>query len=279
MNGSLRVLKARRLHGFALPMVVMVIMVMGVMVGVMLDRQNAQMLVYQRQLESYSSHHTTAGFGEAIEAWLRSNSPRLLRNSLGQEGAAFELAVEGGQTVRVSFLDAQGLALADLAGLPDTQVLMGREMLIRMRQSLGADAARWTRLDGPLAISVRSAPEEVMRAAAETALSGDGDADSLVSEILKAREEAGAEPVDMNAVMASANVPEAMQARVRSMFAGETVLWQGLAEVVGSASSFQEPVRYRFWANVRSGTRAGSDGASLLRSSSSILRWERVQNQ
>lgn len=266
-----------RRRGFALAMALIVILILGIMVGVILDRHNAQMLTVKRQLDAYAMHHVTAGLGESIDAWKNSNGSKPLREVLGPQGHAFDLTLEGGQNVRVSLYEAQGLALADLAGLPSEQLTMGRDILIRLRQTLGADAGRYTRMEGPLAVSLRTAPREVLLAAAESALRGAGDAESLVDALMAARVEAGDEPMDLNRVLADAEVDADARARVALVVATDTVLWRGVAELEIPAGTWppRDPVVYQFWANIRP-TRGNQSNASLLQRQSVILRWERV---
>lgn len=265
-------------RGFALALVIVLIMMLSVMVVVLLERQNAQMLSYRRQLDAYSMHHATAGFGEAIEAWLRNNGPTPLRRALGPGGHAFDLSVDGGAPVRVTLFEAQGLALADLTGLPEEQIAMGRELLMRIEEEYGAEAARYTRLEGPLAVSIRSAPREILLAAAATALHEEGDPERLVDLLLEARDAAGDEPIDLNRAILDAEVPMQARARVVQLFAAETVLWRGTAELLETQPSWppREPLIYQFWANIKGGRRATGDDSSLLQRSTSILRWERM---
>lgn len=264
--------------GFALAFVLVLILALSAMIVVMLERQGAQSLTYKRQIDSYSMHHTTAGFSEAIEAWLRNNGQTPLRRMIGPGGHAFDISMNGGLPVRVSLYEAQGLALADLSGLPEEQITMGRELLIRMREKYGAEAERYTRTDGPLAISIRSASEEMLRTAAEVALKDSGDPDKLVDVMLRAREGGNDDDMDITKIVNEAEVENELRARVASMFATETTLWRGTAELMEPAgSSVTEPLVYQFWANIRSGSRSSRDAGSLLQRSTSILRWERMQ--
>ncbi|MFZ4573455.1 MAG: hypothetical protein ACOYN0_03595 [Phycisphaerales bacterium] len=270
--------KVRRRRGFILAFVLVLIMALSVLIVVMLQRQNAQMLAYKRQLEAYAMHHATAGFGEAIEAWQKNNVNTPVRQMIGPGGHIFDLTIEGGSPVRVSLFDAQGGALADLTGLSEEQILMGRELLMKLRDRLGADAVRYTRLDGPLAIGIRTAPQEVLLAAAEVALGSEGDPERLVELMMTARQDAGSDPIDINGVLTEAEIPIELRSRVVQLFAGETTLWRGTAELIEPAGSdrSREPLIYQFWANIRDRRRAGSSDSGLD-SASSILRWERVQ--
>src|SRR4051812_26592877 len=106
---------ARR--AFALPMVLMLVLISGVLLAVMIDRQGAQALTVQRELDSYTFHHISRGVQEAIEAWIRNNGNNDIAGALDVDGHAFDLQVEGGQLVRISFYEAQDTVLAELAGL------------------------------------------------------------------------------------------------------------------------------------------------------------------
>jgi hypothetical protein len=263
--------------GFALAFVLVLILALSAMVVVMLERQSAQSLTYKRQTDSYAMHHTTAGFSEAIEAWLRNNGQTPLRRMIGTGGHAFDISMSGGLPVRVSLYEAQGMPLAELSGLPEEQISMGREMLVHLREKYGVDAERYTRTDGPLAISIRSASQEILLAAAEIAMREEGDPEKLVDVMIRARESGNDDDMDITKIVNEADVPPSARPRVASLFVTETTLWRGTAELVEPSGSFEDPVVYEFWANIRSGSKSSRDTGSLLQRSTSILRWERMQ--
>jgi len=266
-------------RAFALPLAVMLVLVSSIMIVVMLERQQAQQLTVQRELEGYTFHHLTRGFGETFEVWLRSAGARNLRESLGTNGHAFDLTVEGGQSVKVSMFDAQGSVLTDLSGLTDDQVLLGRSMLRSLRQQAGADWERYTRKEGPLAVSVRGSPREVLLAAADAAFASSGDPEAFVAALIDARDTAGDEPIDLVAIMAAADLSPDMRARVASVFAVDPALWRGLAEAdTPNVWPPRPPVRYQFWSVVRP-TAQARDGSAALQRTSLIIRWERLQSR
>lgn len=268
-----------RRNAFALPLALVLVLVSSVMIVVMLERQQAQQLTVQRELEGYTFHHITKGFGETFEVWLRSAGARNIREALGTNGHAFDLSVEGGQSVKVSLYDGQGTVLADLAGLTDDQILLGRAMLRSLQQQTGADWKRYTRREGPLAVSIRGSPREVLLAAADAALSESGDPESLVSALEDARDSAGDEPIDLAAVMDAADLPPEVRAKVASVFAVDPALWRGVATAESPGTwPPRPPVQYQFWSVVRS---SGSmrDPSAALQRSSLIIRWERLQSR
>jgi len=253
------------------------VLVSSVMIVVMLERQQSQQLTVQRELEGYTFHHITKGFGEAFEAWLRSSRGQSvpIRQRLGSDARAFDLSVDGGQSVSISLYDGQGSVLADFSGLTDDQVLLGRTMLTSLRQQAGADWKRFTRRDGPVGVSVRSAPREVLLAAADAALSDSGDPEALVNALIDARSAAGDEPIDLASAMDAADLPPESRARVQLLFAAEPGLWRGIAEAETPGTwPPRPPTLYQFLAITRSGRQNAE-----LRRTSLIIRWERLQSR
>jgi len=265
-----------RPRAFALPVALVLVMVSSVMIVVMLERQQVQQLTVQRELEGYTFHHITKGFGEAFESWLRLANGQSVRERLSADGNAFDLSVEGGQAVKLSLFDGQGSVLADLSGLTDDQILLGRAMLTSLRQQAGADWKRYTRRDGPIGVSVRSAPREVLLAAADAALSDSGDPESLVNALMDARSAAGDETIDLAAAMDAADLPPETRARVSTLFAVEPSLWRGVAEAETPGTwPPRPPTLYQFWAVARAGRGQNAE----LRRTSLIIRWERLQSR
>jgi hypothetical protein len=94
---------------------------------------------------------------------------------------------------------------------------------------------------------------------------------------MAAQQEAGTEPMDLNRVLADAEVDADARARVAMVIVTDTVLWRGVAELEVPAGTWppRDPVAYQFWANIRP-LRGNQSGASQLERQSFILRWERV---
>jgi hypothetical protein len=271
-----------RRRAFAMVIVLMLLAVSGVVIAYMLDRQNAQSRTVAREMESYTFHHISRGIQEAVEAWIRGNGNNSIVPALEEDGHAFDLMVEGGQTVEVYFQDAQGAVLADFAGLTGDNLDMAIDILIELRRSESRRAAEFVRREGPVAISVNTAPEPVLSAVITTVL----DpllASSLTREILAAR--AGAEPVDrakLEQIFRDVEVPGASIPKLQSLLAVEPVLWQVIAQVKTPEGVWPPPrgqIRYGGLAIIgTAGGTAARNRSGDLQRSSSMISWENLSD-
>lgn len=268
-----------RPRGFALPMVIMLVLVAGVMIAVMLERNIAQWLTTQRQYESYTFGHATRGIGEAVDAWIRTNGPNPIADALDPDGRAFDLVTDGGRTLHVYLYDGQGLALADLSGLRTEAHASGMKILSALRAAQGAEAARFTRREGPLAVSVNAAPPEVITAVVDSVLEGQGTKD-VVAELLSRRGGSGDRVLDnegLNRTIADTPVDEDRKARLAALLTASPVLWRVEAESESGATGVRGD-RYRAWAvisRVSASTPAADRGMAVQRAVS-VFGWEKV---
>lgn len=288
--------------GFALPMVLLLVMVGGIMIAFMLERQSGQSLIVNRQLDAYQSHHIGRGFREAIEAWLTSNGTTKLSESLDGDGHAFDLAVDTGsrskaaETVRVSMYDGQGTILADLTGITGQSRELGQAILDRLREDARRESPAkiraMIRRDGPLAVSAGSASPEVLQIVAAAATDGERG-DEVAKEVMRARESGILDITALNDAFSRAGVSPEARIKLGQAFVPEANLWRIEAEVVRRFSAGasggrvdeneDESVRYGGWAMIRSGRGGGGGpglgglgGGNVPQSRTAMISWERL---
>jgi hypothetical protein len=272
---------ARR-RGFALPLVILLALVGGIMVAVMIDRQVAQALTTQRQYESYQFAHATRGVGEAIDAWIRSNQGKPIADALDVDGWAFDLAAQGGGAVKVFLFDGQGLALADLSGLRGEVADSGFEILRALRELHPAEASRLIRREGPLAVSVNAAPPQVLEAVVDSVLVGQGTRD-VVAEI--AAQRGGTRVIDdekLARIIGDSTAPAELKSRLSGLLTASPILWRVEAQAFSRATGTRGP-RYRAWAvisRVPQRAAAGTaDRGSSVQRTVSVFGWERLEDR
>jgi hypothetical protein len=268
--------------GMALPVVLMLVLVAGIVIATMMERHVAQALTVQRELQQYAFHHASKGVQEAIEAWLRqSGATRSMAEALDADGHAFDLTLEDGGTVSVSLFDAQDGVLIEMAGLSSQARELGRAMVDELQAKAGNVAARYVRREGPLAVSVNAAPEDVLYAAVVAANGGD-DAENLVSEILHARQSETITPQSLNEVFAQANVPPESRPTLGMVLTAQPTLWRVVAETKRSGAVVPgRPARRFCGLVVLSGNLNGApkDRAAALQRNSLITSWEDCTDQ
>lgn len=265
--------------GFTLPMVVLVLLIVGMLLVLLTQRMVDHALAARRQTDAYVFHHVSLGIQEAVEAWVDSNGRRSLAESLGPEGMAFELVVEGGQRVNVRFRDAQGLALGQLAGLRENQATLAAGVMVSLAEAIGPErAGAMIRSDGPVAISVGSAPEEVLIAAVSSVTGGDGAAD-LVGEILRARETTILSEEELTGLIDAAGLEPTQANAIRQLLTASPQLWEVIAEaepLPGSVLTAKR-IRYGGLAQLATQTRARSPQERIsLERRSRFIRWREL---
>lgn len=264
---------------FALPMVLVLTLVAGLVVVVALTRYTSDVYSLRRQLDSYSEHHLSQGIQEALNVWVAANGTRPVEEFISEEdGHAFDLLVGGSVSVRFSLRDAQGEMLSRLDGLDAESSLLVAEVLDVLAANAGENAPRFVRREGPSMVSVKSAPIEVLYAIAEVTVGPGGDADALVTELLAAREEAGPDPVDLDRAFQRAGVPGEVVPKLQRLLARSTTLWRWTAEAPPPpGDALGRPVRFGGLLQTQSGRR--SDRSSQMIRRSYVLTCERLGDE
>lgn len=266
--------RARR--GFAMPMAIMVVLVLTTMLSMMLERHIGQILSNRRQLDAYAFGQATRGISEALDAWIRSNGNNPIAGALDSEGLAFTLSTDGGQVVKVYLRDGQGQALADLAGLGGDTLQLGYDVVDHLVQEERENARKLVRREGPLAISVNSAPKAVLKAAIEAA-DVEGVAGGLLGTLLSMRSsQGGLTPEELTQVIQDEVEDGASRVQISALLTANPALWRveitSEARVTGQVDS-----RYRAWSLItRTAAPGQGDRASSIERPTSIFGWERV---
>jgi hypothetical protein len=269
---------SRRRRGFALAVVLMLLAVAGVVLAFVMDRQVNQALTVKREMDSYVFHHVSRGIQEAVEAWIRSNGNNPVRTALDEEGRAFDLIVDGGQVVHITFRDAQDTVLADFAGLTGESLDTAIDCLVELRRNEGAHAADFVRREGPVAISVNSAPEEVLRAIIGSTLDPLQTA-SLIREIKETRSNEWIDRPVLDEVFHRAETPSEHITKLQGLLSAEPVLWRVIAEADVPQNVYPPPpaIRYGGLAIVTP-VSSGRNKSAALQRTSSMISWENLSD-
>jgi type II secretory pathway component PulK len=270
-------------RAIALPVILLLVLVAGIVISMMMERHVAQALSVQRELQQYSFHHSSKGAQEAIEAWLRySGASRNMAEALDTDGHAFDLTLEDGSAISVSLFDGQDGVLIELAGLGTANRETARAIIEELQSRAGAGAARFVRREGPMQISANSAPPEVLAAAINAATEGEGT-DNLVSEILHAREGEPLTQVSLADVFTQANVSPEIRPKLQTVLTAQPTLWRVIAETKPSGSVYIPGQRQRKFRGlvVLTGNVSGNpkDRAAALQRNSLITSWEEITDR
>ena len=219
-------------RAFAIAMVIMLMIVVGLSVSMALSRFNAQALSVSRQAEKYQEHHLGRGLQEAIGAWLRQQNGRDLNEALESEtGHAMDIILDDGSEVAVYLQDAQGVALSNLSGRTDQQIQEGGAILRNLVvNTTETEYLELTRPFGPTAISIRSAPDRVLDAASRIVAGEFSDRFMTEIQLLK---DAGTTitRTDMTRAAQAAGLSSEQRSAMLRVFATDIELWSVIIEV------------------------------------------------
>ncbi len=151
-------------RGFALPLVVMLTAVLGIVVGFMLSRQSVQQLTIERQIDSYREHHVGKGVRELIDAFTKTARGRDPSQFIAPDGRVFDIRAEGGTELSVYLFDGQGQLLNPAAS--------GGDRLNAQMLAANAAPGEAARTYGPTQVSVNSASPEALTMAGNLASEG-----------------------------------------------------------------------------------------------------------
>ncbi|MEZ6233810.1 MAG: hypothetical protein R3B68_06435 [Phycisphaerales bacterium] len=188
---------------FALPMVIMLVMLATLLIAVMLQRSTVQGFTVKRQMDSYIEHHASRGFQEVLNFWIRSLGRVPVTEVLEDDGYVFSLSV-GRDEIRVFIQDAQGSLKASLQGLPEAQQYLVLEPL-HWLDTTYPNRPDLVRSVGPISVSAMTAPREVLDAI-EGALTDAAPTGALADGIISARADGSITRPEIVAAGQSANL-------------------------------------------------------------------------
>jgi type II secretory pathway pseudopilin PulG len=262
---------SRRRGGFALPLVVLLTVIAGILLAAMLDRFGTQQTFAQRQLEQYRDHHIARGLQEAMQAWVNSidTQTQSLKASLGERGKAFDLELDG-QRVTVYLQDGQGTALAEFAGLTTDEMRVAADVLDQLQKQDRQEARQLIRREGPLAVSVKAADERVLMAVAR-ACCDSSRASRAVTEVLRVRDDEEFTIATMAEAFTKAAVEGEERVKLMQMLVTEPTLYRGVAEAPRQGGGV---IRYTFNVLIPSGANRARMSGGVTRPMA-VMDWQR----
>jgi hypothetical protein len=292
-------------------MVIAVGMILTLLVVALLERISAQTLLQRRAQQRYVDHHAEKGMQEAIGAWMTGAANANIDDALDEQGRAFTLSVQQGQTVTVGFEESQGQLLADFAGLSQDELLDAAGAVDELERIAGKQRAlTLVRREGPLGVSLRSADRMVIEAVVRAVLPAD-KAGPMISECMSIQDQLralaraprptapaagasgrgagqgnqggqGTAPTSLgqearrllDEAVARVGVAPGDRERLSRMFSSAPTLYKVWAV---AESRGQPPVRYEGLALVRQSSRGAMSGQ--VQRSSAFLSWTRVETE
>jgi len=263
-------------RAFALPLVVLLSLVVGVLAAAMLERLSAQRLIVQRQLALYHQHHLGRGVREVLSAWFNTLRGENINELFTRGTQALELTLEDGNSFKVYIADGQGALLASPAGLASGQNAADALGCLNALLSSGRARPEMLRTVGPLTVSIQSAPPEVLQAVLDYATDGSAPEDKIAV-LVEARAERTLTDADLNTALAGLD-EDAMQIAKRILTARPELLRLTVGLYGRDPFTRREQLVEKYNAfYLLSKDRAGAkDGSLNLEPLSNFLSWEEV---
>lgn len=227
---------------FALPIVLLISVVAVLSITAVLERQNLSQRFVASQARRYQEHHEAAGTRELIASWLGTAgggvSERLGELDPLVGSLVFTLELPDNGYLRAWMRDAQGTILRDPRGIGGPTESLGIIAAIFIEQALenlpevyASQAAKdWFREVGPVAVSINSAPPEVIEAVCRAMFSNQNEIDRLTRLIL---DERSSEPFDQRSFrqkLSNARFVGVENTTILQLFTTTPELWEIVVE-------------------------------------------------
>jgi hypothetical protein len=222
-------MSTRRSHssdcGFALPVVLVLALLAGIMLAVVLDRQGMQRQTVQAEMRRYQSHHFEYGIREVVGAWTDTLAGQPIDKMVDDTGHALDLAMPDGSYASVYLFDGQGSLVTEPTGLTDDEKVDALGVLQQLSLITGDNPnPAWLRPVGPIRVSIGAAPQEVLEAVAAYA-ADDKTAKRFVQSILDARAKGDVTQADLNTAMNAAGFKVEQQQVAQRLLTLKPEMW------------------------------------------------------
>ncbi|MEO0482534.1 MAG: hypothetical protein AAF138_02840 [Planctomycetota bacterium] len=244
-----------RRRGMAMPIVLLLLLVSGLTLTVVLQRQDAASKSTARRLQAYQRFHEQRGFQEIVELWLFSHAQNGIADKLDDDGHAFDLELADRGQIRVRLEPAQGAIRRDPEGLTRTAQNRAQGMLDELAEVLGGESAflgtdeqdrPYTRASGPVAIDAMTAPRACVVAAASYALRSTRRASAFADALEDARLDDEVTENELDDAGDAVDADQTERVLLDRVFTVEPRLWWCEIEMLGTDLGRPNAVTARF---------------------------------
>lgn len=265
-------MKPAMTKAFALPTVIMLTAVAGVMIGVLLDRQSAQALSVKRQVDEYREHHFGRGTKEIIDYWLRTRGNKPVRELLDETGKALDVTLADGTIVSLRLFDAQGTLNADRATLAAAGMPGPRRALDELAATAGPRLQSLTRKLGPIEVSLGTAPPEVIAAIVNANVSPEKQSD-LAAALMDLRGRSSIAAEDLSEALNGIGLDNSERDAITRLVAVDPIFFRAILEA--RSPDGRVAARYGGYAVIGNMVQRGKADAGARRTS--ILAWTKLE--
>lgn len=215
---QLRIPKRFR-RGFALPLVILLMLISSMTIVVIMQRQTAQTRLVETMITDYQTHHAAFGVRAIVRKWLATQRGQDLAEYTNENGdVSYRFILPNDVFVSIWVLDGQGIPVLTPTDIGPANVAYYREIVGRLRSA----SAISLRSNGPSFISIAAAPRAVLEALVEDEDQGRRLADRIIT----ARERKTLDRQELMNQLRRAGLEDDEIARVITITTFDPVLWR-----------------------------------------------------
>jgi hypothetical protein len=260
-------------RAFAMPIVIILSLVVGIVAAVLLERQTAQALTVHRELNNYRDHHFKRGVQEIAGAWTDTLAGQPIANMIAEDGHFMDVQAGDGTFLAAYLFDGQGSALMDPTGLTEEERTDAGGILQELALLVGNNPdPSLLRSVGPVKICVASAAPELLEAVGNYA-TGSRNGRRFADSLTRARARAPLTPADLDTAQGEASMTPEQRQVLQRLVTVSPELWMMVIDVYKPGEGSIPGVRY---GGLFSPPGSGSRAANTLRSLGKFLSFEEL---
>jgi hypothetical protein len=267
-------------RGFVLPIVILLVVMVGAVSAIMLDRHVARSKTVQRQIDAYQEHHGVRSLQTVIEAWRKTPTaqPRDLADMLEDDGLA--LSVEPGDSTRIEIylFPGQDTLLGRVGGLRQQE----RDAAERAIRVLASRVESRDELDlylrdaGPLAVDVAIASPLLIESIVGGVLGEGPEARAYSQRLVETRlsgEEIGLQT--LSNIATESGIDSDQRALINRFFTVSPEVWRFRVDVRATGVAAGLGIVSQYAGLIRIGSSTNPAG-STFEEPTPFLSWERL---
>jgi len=211
-------IRSRFRRGFALPLVILLLLISGMTIVVIMQRQTAQSRLVEEMIGDYQSHHAAFGVRAIVRKWMVQKSGRELAEFAAKEDVSYRFILPNEVYVSIWIQDGQGMPIITPIDIGVQNLQYYQDIIARVKDY----SNRPLRARGPSVISIGAAPRPVLKALVEDEEQGD----RLAQRVMDARRR---QPLDRDGLMTQlrrAGLADDEIARIITISTFDPALWR-----------------------------------------------------
>ena len=205
-------------RGFALPLVIMLLLISGMTIVVIMQRQTAQTRLVEEMIADYQTHHAAFGVRAIVRKWLINKRGRDLAEYASRDGVSYRFILPNEVYVSAWIMDGQGIPVAVPLDIGVANISYYKDIINRIDLAHSGSL----RARGPALISIASAPRHVLEALVKDEDQGRRLADRLI----RTRQRRPLDRDEMMKQLRRAGLEDDEIARIVAISTFDPVLWR-----------------------------------------------------